>query len=94
MRIFEYTPGFVHAKVLVSDGCRGVVGTINFDYRSLYLHFECGLYMEDAPAVGQVEQDFLDTLTKCQEATLAQWKARSLGSRLTGYLLRLFAPLL
>ena len=94
VRIFEYTPGFVHAKLLVSDGCRAAVGTINFDYRSLYLHFECGVYMEDAPAVGQVEQDFLDTLTKCQEATLAQWKSRSLGSRLTGYVLRLFAPLL
>ena len=94
VHIYEYTPGFVHAKLLVSDGCRAVVGTINFDYRSLYLHFECGVYMEDAPAVGQVEQDFLDTLSKCQEATLAQWKARSLGSRLTGYILRLFAPLL
>ena len=94
VRIFEYTPGFVHSKLLVSDGCRAVVGTINFDYRSLYLHFECGVYMEDAPAVNQVEQDFLDTLTKCQEATLAQWKSRSLGSRLTGYVLRLFAPLL
>ena len=94
VRIFEYTPGFVHAKILVSDSCRAVVGTINFDYRSLYLHFECGVYMEDAPAVEQVEQDFLDTLTRCQEATLTQWKARSLGSRLTGYLLRLFAPLL
>ena len=94
VNIYEYTPGFVHAKVLVSDNCRGVVGTINFDYRSLYLHFECGLYMEDMPALGQVEDDIQDTLGKSQAVTLADCRRRPFPDRLTGCILRLFAPLL
>ena len=94
VRIYEYTPGFVHAKVLVSDDKRAVVGTINFDYRSLYLHFECGVYMEDAPAVSQVEADIQTTLTKSQPATIAECRSRPLRAKLTGWILRLFAPLL
>ncbi len=94
VQIYEYTPGFVHAKVLVSDDRRAVVGTINFDYRSLYLHFECGLYIEDAPAVGQVEGDIQATLCLSQPVTLADRKSWSLFSKLTSWILRLFAPLL
>ena len=58
VRIFEYTPGFVHAKVFVSDDCKAVVGTINMDYRSFYLHFECAAYLRNTPAVADVEADF------------------------------------
>ena len=94
VQIYEYTPGFVHAKLLVSDDRRAVVGTVNFDYRSLYLHYECGVYLEDAPAVGQVEADVQDTLCRCQAVTPADCRGRSLPSRATGWFLRLFAPLL
>lgn len=94
VRIYEYTPGFVHAKVLVSDDQRAVVGTINFDYRSLYLHFECGVYMERTGAVEQVETDIQDTLRSCQPVTLAQCRSRRLIDKLIGAILRLFAPLL
>lgn len=94
VQIYEYTPGFVHAKVLVSDDERAVVGTINFDYRSLYLHFECGVYLEGTGAVAQVEDDIRQTLKVCQAVTLLQCRSRRLISKLTGAILRLFAPLL
>lgn len=94
VKIYEYTPGFVHAKVLVSDDRRGVVGTINFDYRSLYLHFECGVYMEDMPALGQVEDDIQNTLAKSQEITLDICRKRPVLDQFIGCVLRLFAPLL
>lgn len=94
VQIYEYTPGFVHAKVLVSDDERAVVGTINFDYRSLYLHFECGVYMEGTKAVGEVEADIQNTLQSCEMVTLTQCRSRHLINTLIGAVLRLFAPLL
>ena len=51
VQIYEYTPGFVHAKVFVSDDDTATVGTINLDYRSLYLHFECGTFIYNNPVV-------------------------------------------
>ncbi|MFV0400158.1 MAG: cardiolipin synthase [Oscillospiraceae bacterium] len=67
VRIFEYTPGFCHAKSFVSDDDLAVVGTINLDFRSLYLHFECGVFMYRTAAVAQVKEDFLTTLEQCRE---------------------------
>ena len=67
VRIFEYTPGFVHAKVFSSDGEKAVVGSVNLDYRSLYLHFECAVYLYRNQAVEAVEKDFQKTLLECGE---------------------------
>ncbi len=64
VQIYEYEPGFVHAKVFVSDDCKATVGTINLDYRSLYHHFECGTYLYASPEVAKIEQDFQQTLAK------------------------------
>ncbi|HJC48444.1 MAG TPA: cardiolipin synthase [Candidatus Lachnoclostridium pullistercoris] len=94
VKIYEYTPGFVHAKVYVSDDDRAVVGTINMDYRSLYLHFECAAYFCKNPAVEDVERDFQDTLEKCQEITLEDCRSYPAVRRFAGSLLRLFAPLM
>ena len=71
VNIYEYTPGFVHAKVFSSDGRKAVVGTINLDYRSLYHHFECAAYMVDTPCIGDIEADFADTL---KNAIWSHWK--------------------
>ncbi len=68
VQIYEYTPGFVHAKVFVSDDIKGVVGTINLDYRSLYLHFECAAYLYRVPEIAAIEQDFTETLKACHDA--------------------------
>lgn len=94
VKIYEYTPGFVHAKGFVSDDTRAVVGSINLDYRSLFLHFECASYFYKHPVVAQVEQDMQDTLKKCMLITLDDCKRFNILKRAAGHILRLFAPLM
>ena len=94
VRIYEYTPGFVHAKVFASDDEKAVVGTINLDYRSLYLHFECAAYLYQTPAVAEIEQDFRSTLKSCQQVTLDTMKKDKLYRKILGWLLKVFAPLM
>lgn len=93
VEIYEYTPGFVHAKTIVSDDKKAIVGTINFDYRSLYHHFECAAYIYKAPCIVNIEEDFQDTLEKSQLVTEEQLKAAK-GYRVAGVLLKPFAPLM
>ena len=69
VRIFEYTPGFMHAKQMLADGKTAAVGTINLDYRSLYHHFENGVLMHGCRAVNDILRDFEDTFAKCCEVT-------------------------
>lgn len=94
VKIYEYTPGFVHAKVFVSDDARAVVGTVNLDYRSLYLHFECAAYMYRVAAISDIEADFEYTQNKSREITLEDCKRERLLTKISGRLLRLFAPLM
>ena len=94
VKIYEYN-GFIHAKNFVSDDKTAVVGTINLDYRSLYLHFECATYMYKVPAVMDVKADFLNILEKnCVEITVQDCASRSLWSRMVSAVLRMFSPLL
>lgn len=69
VRIYEYTPGFVHGKVMVADDRIAIVGTSNLDFRSYYLHFECGALLIDSPVIADIVQDYRETLEKCQEIT-------------------------
>lgn len=94
VKIYEYTPGFVHAKVFVSDDEKAVVGTINLDFRSLYLHFECAAYIYRNPVVLDVEKDYQDTLMKCSRITMEDCRDYSWGGRKLGRLMRLVAPLM
>lgn len=94
VKLYEYTPGFVHAKVFVSDDIEGVVGTINLDYRSLYHHFECGAYMYDTECIPHMEEDFQETLSKCRKVTEETIKREKLIVRMVGYLMKGFAPLM
>ena len=94
VKIYEYTPGFVHAKVFVADNDTATVGTINLDYRSLYHHFECGAFIYHNTVVWDVEKDFQNTLKKCQLVTLEELKSRSLLEKAVGSLLKLIAPLM
>ena len=94
VKIYEYTPGFVHAKVFVSDDDTATVGTINLDYRSLYLHFECGAFIYRNEVVAEIEKDFQSTLAKCQEITMKDVKGRSILSKVTGEVFRIVAPLM
>lgn len=93
VKIYEYSKGFIHSKTWVSDDHTATVGTTNLDFRSLYLHFECGIWMYDSDAVMQVKEDFLNTLKACEEITLERCKGNPI-TRLFQDLLRLVAPLL
>ena len=95
VEIYEYEPGFIHAKSFVCDGEIATVGTINMDYRSLYLHFECGCLFYRSAVVAEIAADMEETLSRCRQLRRPQ------RSRLRGPLrelidatLRLFAPLM
>ncbi|MBR2619589.1 MAG: cardiolipin synthase [Firmicutes bacterium] len=94
VEIYEYTPGFIHAKSFTSDDEKAVVGTINLDYRSLFLHFECAAYIWKNPVVMDVETDFQNTLKQCQKMTLQDCKEYNKLYKLLGQILRLIAPLM
>lgn len=94
VQIYEFTPGFVHAKIFVSDNDTATVGTINLDYRSLYLHFECGVFIYNNPVVREIESDFQKTLEKCQRISIADLKKISPLMAICGRVLRLIAPLM
>ncbi len=94
VKIYEFTPGFVHAKIFVSDNDTATIGTINLDYRSLYLHFECGVFLYNNPVVWDVEQDFQNTLKQCRRISVADLKKIGLGMSIMGRSLRMIAPLM
>ena len=94
VRICEYEPGFVHAKVFVSDGVKAVVGTVNLDYRSLYHHFECGVILYRNTQIAVIEQDIQDTLEKCIGMTVEDYKKLKLSERVLGRLMRIVAPMM
>ena len=81
VKIYEYTPGFIHAKSFVCDDELAVVGTINLDYRSLYLHFECAAWMYQCQAVGQVKEDMLNTFRNSREVSLNTCKEQNVFRR-------------
>jgi len=94
VRIFEYTPGFCHSKNFVSDDEIAVVGSINLDYRSLFLHYENAVLMYDKNVTDKVKADFLETQKLCAEITLENIKKQSWITKIYLSLLRLFEPLL
>lgn len=93
VKIYEYSKGFIHSKLFISDDETATVGTTNLDFRSLYLHFECGVWMCGSSAVRQVKEDFLHTLEDCREISLKDCRG-NFAARLFQDLLRLIAPLL
>ena len=94
VRIFEYTPGFCHAKQCICDGKTASVGTSNLDYRSLYHHFENNVLLSGCDAVDAIAADFEQTLAVCREVTQDYASGRGAVLRTWQYILRLFAPLM
>jgi len=93
VKVYEYTEGFNHSKTFVADDDVATVGTANLDFRSLYLHFECGVWMCGTDAVAAVKADFLRTQDRCRRITLKDC-ARNAVQRVVQDVLRLFAPLM
>lgn len=94
VKIYEYEPGFVHAKMSISDGKRAIVGTMNHDYRSLYLNYECAAYLIGVPQINEMEEDFQKTLRSCIHVSIEDYQKRSILKRCAGRIIRLVAPLL
>lgn len=94
VKIYEYTPGFVHAKIFVSDDETAVVGTINLDYRSLAHHFENAIWMYKTDIVTDIKKDFLDTQEKCERIILEKCMKKSFAKIIFLPILRLFSPML
>lgn len=94
VKVYEYTPGFVHAKVFVSDDVKSVVGSINMDYRSLYHHFECATYMYGTRCIEDIKSDYKDTLAKCQQVTYESIKNDKWYIKLIGKVIKFVAPLI
>lgn len=94
VRIYEYTPGFIHSKVCLADGQLAMVGTVNMDFRSLYLHYEDAVLLHNCKAVLQVEEDFAKTFPLCREITGTDCRHVHWYQRFGRSLLRMFSPLM
>lgn len=93
VHIYEYTPGFVHAKMYLVDDRYAMLGTVNLDYRSLVHHFENGVWLYNAPVIKDIKNDILSTLEKSEEITPDKIKV-NLFSRLIRSIVKIFAPML
>ena len=94
VKIYQYTPGFIHAKSFLCDDKVGTVGSINLDYRSLYLHFECGVFMYKTKALEQLKKDCLETFEQSEEMTLEFCRNQNVFIQILQGMMRLIAPLL
>lgn len=94
IKVYEFTPGFLHSKMFVSDGCVSVVGSVNLDFRSLFLHFENGVMMYDKAIAQEAEADFQASLAQSERIFLKTYSAFPVYKRAFGRLMRVFGPLM
>lgn len=94
IRIYKYTPGFIHAKTVLVDDEIATIGTANFDYRSMYLHFECGVWMYRSRVIQDIRKDFEDTFEMSREVTTEDYKNISYLHALFRAVLKMLAPAL
>ena len=94
VKIYEYTPGFIHSKTFVCDDVVGIVGTINLDFRSLYLHWEDGVWLYGTSCLADMKEDYLRTLEIAHEVTYAETQSLGPVRRFVQAVLRVFGPLL
>lgn len=92
IKIHEFSGGFIHAKNLVIDGKIASIGTVNMDFRSLYLHFENGTLLYNSPTVTDIHKDFEKTLTLSKQITLKDMKKRKFVEKLCGFFLKILSP--
>ena len=91
VKIYEFTPGFLHAKSFVVDGEVAMVGTINMDYRSFQLHYECGVMLYGAAAIAEVRKDMEGIISRSAPVDLEIWKKRSWFRKMAEKVLRVFS---
>ncbi len=94
VKIYEYRPGFIHSKIIVSDDNVATIGTANFDFRSFYLNYECGIWIHNTKEELKIREDFTETLKNCVEIKQNLWNKRKLNIKIVEAILRLISPLL
>ena len=94
VKIYEYRPGFIHGKTFLSDDLIGTVGTINLDFRSLYLHYECGCVLYKKQGLADIREDFEENFKKCIPVNRDYYELIPVWQRILGRLLRIVAPLM
>ena len=94
VRIYQYTPGFLHSKCVLCDDEAATVGTINFDYRSFYHHFECGVFLYQADMIRELKKDMEETFAVSEQITLEWCRKKFVKTNVIGPFLKLFSPLL
>ncbi len=92
VRIYEYTPGFIHSKLFCVDDLYATVGTVNMDYRSFNFHFECGVWMCSTPAVPEIKENLVHTMEISEEMIPEKWAKRPLWLKAKQFILHIFAP--
>jgi cardiolipin synthase len=93
VRIYEYSPGYIHAKTIISDDDHAITGSINMNYRSFYLHFENGIWICDAPVISDIKNDIEQTFEVSEEIFINEWKNRSRIEKAMESLLCVLSPL-
>ncbi len=94
VKIYQYMPGFIHSKCVICDDDTATVGTINFDYRSFYHHFECGVLLYQADAIEGLKKDMEETFAVSEQITLEWCRKKFVKTNIIGPILKLFSPLL
>ncbi len=90
--IYEMTRGFNHAKNIIIDDKYAFIGTVNMDYRSLFLHYECGAIIMDNPEILNMKNDYLDMINNSKEVIKEEWEKRSLAQKIIAFILNIIAP--
>ena len=94
VKIYEYKPGFIHSKIIVSDDSVATIGTTNFDFRSFYLNYECGIWIHNTKEEIKIKEDFLKIIEESVEIKKEIWDKRKLNIKIIEAILRLISPLL
>ena len=92
VKIYEMNGSFNHAKNIIADDRYAFIGTINMDYRSLFLHYECGAIIMDNPEIYKMRNDFIKTLSKSSEVIKEEWEKRPLVQKIIAFILNIIAP--
>lgn len=94
VKIYEYTPGFLHAKLMLVDDRCGTIGSVNLDFRSLYLHYENGVWICDAPVLDDIRRDMEAVMAVSHQMTPEEIASRPWWQKILGALFNLFSPLM
>lgn len=94
VRIFEYTPGFMHSKIFICDDLLATSGSVNMDYRSFVFHFECGVWFTNADAISEMKAHFKSICDQSEEIHITLWNKRGFKRKFREWFLHLFSPLM